>query len=242
MPDSPDPLPSVDELQFHRAEPLNRREDKGEEAASSQICAACKLPLQSEYFKVQNHVICPACAAKIEAGRQAPKPIPWARAVVYGAGAALAGCILYAIVLMMGVQIGIVALLVGYMVGKAIRRATYGVGGRPQQILAVALTYFAISTSCILVMIYEVGKQAKNKPKAEVSAPVQPAKPVISPAKAIGGLLVLATISPFLELFSSPVGGLISLFILFIGLQRAWALTARHDILVTGPYACPTPS
>jgi hypothetical protein len=238
MLDSPDPLPSVDDLQFHRAEPVN----KGEEAPSPQICAACKLPLQSEYFKVQNNVICPACAAKIEAGRQAPKPVPWVRAVVYGAGAALAGCILYAIVLMMGVQIGIVALLVGYMVGKAIRRATYGVGGRPQQILAVALTYFAISTSFVPAMIYEVGKQAKNKPKAAVSAPVQPAKPSISPAKAIGGLLVLAAISPFLELFSSPVGGLISLFILFIGLQRAWALTARHDILVTGPYACPTPS
>jgi hypothetical protein len=32
------------------------------------------------------------------------------------------------------------------------------------------------------------------------------------------------------------VSGLISLFILFLGLQRAWAMTARHEILVTGPY------
>jgi hypothetical protein len=239
MPDSRDPLPSVDDLQFHRAEPVN----KGEEAPSAQICAACKLPLQDQYFKVQNNVICPACAAKIESGRQAPKPIPWARAILFGSGAALAGCILYAIVLMMGVQIGIVALLVGYMVGKAIRSATYGVGGRPQQILAVALTYFAISTSFVPAMVVQGAKQARNRSKtAPSAAPVQPAKPQISPGKAIVGVVVLITISPFLELFGSPVGGLISLFILFIGLQRAWALTARHDILVTGPYACPTPS
>jgi hypothetical protein len=233
MPESPDPLPSVDDLQFHRAEPIN----KDEEASSPQICAACKLPLQSEYFKVQNHVICPACAAKIEAGRQAPKPIPWARAILFGSGAALAGCILYAIVLMMGVQIGIVALLVGYMVGKAIRYATYGVGGRPQQVLAVALTYFAISTSFVPVMIYQVAKDVKSRPKPVDSAQVKPAKPPMAAARAIGGLLVVATISPFLELFSSPVGGLISLFILFIGLQRAWALTARHEIGITGPFA-----
>ena len=58
-----------------------------------------------------------------------------------------------------------------------------------------------------------------------------------SPGKAAAGLLVLATISPFLELASSPVGGLISLFIIFIGLQRAWAMTAGHEILVTGPYS-----
>jgi hypothetical protein len=51
------------------------------------------------------------------------------------------------------------------------------------------------------------------------------------------GVALLVVISPFLQLKSSPVGGLISLFILFIGLQRAWVLTARHEIIVTGPYS-----
>jgi hypothetical protein len=240
MPDSesPERLPSVDALQFRRAQPINSGE-----ATAERICVACKQAIPGQYYQVGKQVICPACSARIEAGRLNAKPAPVLRAAIYGAGAALAGCLLYAVVLAMGVQIGIVALAVGWMVGKAIRYASYGVGGRPQQILAVALTYFAISTSFFPAALFVGMKQgiaarsAAGKPPASVAAPVvQLEKPKISASKMVTGIMVLAVISPFLELFSSPVGGLISLFILFVGLQRAWAMTARHEILVTGPY------
>lgn len=239
MPDS-EPLPSVDELQFRRAQPI-----EGADADAGKSCAACKQPIDGQHYQVQNHVICPSCAAKILAGKQAKKPIPWVRLVIYGAGAALAGCILYAIPLAMGFQIGIVALAVGWMVGKAIRAGGYGIGGRPQQILAVALTYFAISTSFIPALVFtgmkkgytQAAARAKNPSAQPAAAPVAKPTKALSPGKAAAGLLVLATISPFLELASSPVGGLISLFIIFIGLQRAWAMTAGHEILVTGPYS-----
>jgi hypothetical protein len=227
------PLPSVDALQFRKAQPV------GAEAKS---CIACKQPIEGEYFQVRDQKICPDCAAKIEAGKQNQQKVPLFRAVVYGVGAALAGCLLYAIVLAMGVQIGIVALAVGWMVGKAIRSGSYGMGGRPQQILAVTLTYFAISASLIPALFfigmkqgYEARSTGKKQPAAE--APASPDAKAKPQRKAtIAGFIALATISPFLMLASAPVGGLISLFILFIGLQRAWAMTARHEILVTGPY------
>jgi hypothetical protein len=171
--------------------------------------------ISGEYFQVQNHVICASCAARIRAGQQSAQPVPLGRAVVFGAGAAIAGCLLYAIPLAMGVQIGIVALLVGWMVGKAIRTGSYGTGGRPQQILAVTLTYFAISMSFFPAFLFT-------------------AKHAI--AFSLSSILLIAFAEPFLELKTSPAGGLISLFILFVGLQRAWALTARHEIMVTGPY------
>jgi hypothetical protein len=238
-PESPEQLPGVGELQFRRAQPIVNTE-----APADRSCAACKQLISEEHYQVQNHVICASCAAKIRAGQQSQKPVPLFRAVIYGAGAALAGCLLYAIVLAMGVQIGIVALAVGWMVGKAIRHGSYGTGGRPQQILAVALTYFAISTSFFPAAVFvgvKHGIEAKNAAKTQSAAtaqpPVQEAKPKISRGAALGGLLVFAVISPFLELKYSPVGGLISLFILFIGLQRAWAMTARHEIIVTGPYS-----
>ena len=108
----------------------------------------------------------------------------------------MAGSILYAIPLAMGFQIGIVALLVGWMVGKAIRNGSYGVGGRPQQILAVVLTYFAISTSFFPAAGLHrretwsgEPKSAAGNPDATIRAPViQSAKPKISgaPGKAIG--------------------------------------------------------
>ena len=233
MPDSepPESLPSVDALQFRRAQPIGNTE-----AQESKSCAACKQSIAGEYYQVQNHAICPQCAAKIQTGRQAQRPVPWLRVALYGAGAALAGCILYAIPLAMGFQIGIVALGVGWMVGRAIRSGAYGAGGRAQQILAVALTYFAISTSFLPAGIFIGIKHAVAAKSAAAQPKIQAAKPALAPGKAIAGLLVLAAISPFLELGSAPVGGLISLFILFIGLQRAWALTAGHEILVTGPY------
>jgi hypothetical protein len=231
------PLPSVDALQFRRAQPI----DSGE-APAAKSCAACKQPVTGEYFQVQNQVICPSCAAKIRIGQQSQRPVSLFRPIIYGAGAALAGCILYAIPLAIGFQIGIVALVVGYMVGKAIRHASYGTGGRAQQVLAVAFTYLAISASIVPAVFFMGIKQAaaarstaKNQP---VKPPlIQPVKPMPSPAKLAAGIALLAIVSPFLQLRTSPVGGLISLFILFIGLQRAWVLTARHEIMVTGPYS-----
>jgi hypothetical protein len=239
-PESPEQLPSVGELQFRRAQPISTPE-----SAAERTCAACKQLIPGAYYQVQNHVICPQCAEKIQAGRQAQRPVPWLRFVVYGVGAAIAGSILYAIPLAMGFQIGIVALAVGWMVGKAIRAGSYGTGGRPQQMLAVVLTYFAISTSFFPAALFVGAKhavEAKTAAKSESGSAVIHDRTTtttesMSPGKAIAGLLVFVVISPFLELKGSPIGGLISLFILFIGLQRAWVLTARHEIMVSGPYS-----
>jgi hypothetical protein len=226
------PLPSVDELQFRRAQPIDSAEPP-----AAKTCAACKQLVAGEHYQVRNQVICASCAAKIRAGQQSQKPVPLFRAVIYGVGAALAGCILYAIPLAMGFQIGIVALVVGYMVGKAIRHASYGTGGRAQQVLAVVLTYLAISASIVPALVFMGVKQGAARAAQKKPPEVQPVKPMPSAGKMAAGVALLVVISPFLQLKSSPVGGLISLFILFIGLQRAWVLTARHEIIVTGPYS-----
>ena len=229
----PSGLPDVGALQFRRVQPIVSLEP-----SESRACAACKQLIPGEHYQVNNHVICPQCTAKIQASRQAQRPVPWVRLVIFGAGAALGGSILYAIPLAMGFQIGIVALVVGWMVGKAIRHASYGTGGRAQQVLAVVLTYLAISASIVPALVFIGVKQGAAARAAQKKPPVvEPAKPVPSPRTMTAGIALLVLISPFLQLKSSPVGGLISLFILFIGLQRAWVLTARHEIMVTGPYS-----
>jgi hypothetical protein len=61
---------------------------------------------------------------------------------------------LYALVaILTGLEVGLIAILVGYMVGRAVRHGSGGLGGRPQQILAVVLTYFAITTSYLPVFV-----------------------------------------------------------------------------------------
>jgi hypothetical protein len=157
----------------------------------------------------------------------------------------------YALVaIILNAEIGLIAILVGWMVGKAIRHASNGMGGRPQQILAVTLTYFAISTSYIPVMIYQFSKhpsaaaqQAQAQKKGgEVTSDGdgQTNGGRMSVGSLLFAMLTLAAIAPFLTLTAS-VSGLISLFILFIGLQRAWRLTGRTEILLMGPYTVESP-
>lgn len=68
-----------------------------------------------------------------------------ARAAVFGTGAALAGAAIYfGVVAITGYEIGWIALLVGWMVGKAVARGGRGLGGWPLQTLAVGLTYLSI--------------------------------------------------------------------------------------------------
>ena len=149
----PDQTPAPHELQFQHAEVIP---PAGASGPASQLCVACKRPTGETYYHAQGRVVCPACAQRIQTFQQAPPPMSLARAVLYGAVAALGGSILYAAVaIITGWEFGLVAIVVGYMVGKAIRHGSHGLGGRPQQILAVVLTYFAITTSYIPVLIYE---------------------------------------------------------------------------------------
>jgi hypothetical protein len=161
------------------------------------------------------------------------------RAALYGGGAALAGCALYALVaIVLHAEIGLIAILVGWMVGKAIRHASNGRGGRRQQILAVLLTYFAITTSYIPVILYHAATNPRVAQTADAAASSDaPAKsrPRMSLGTAALFLLVLTAVAPFLSL-TSGVSAWISLFIIFIGLQYAWKLTARREIVLTGPY------
>ena len=48
-------------------------------------------------------------------------------------------------------------------------------------------------------------------------------------------LLMIAAVAPFMSL-TSGFSGLISLFIIFIGLRQAWKLTERREIQLMGPY------
>jgi len=142
------------------------------------------------------------------------------KAALYGGGAAIAGCAIYAAVAIAAhIELALIAILIGYMVGRAVRYGPQGPDGRSQQILAVLLTYFAITFSYVVVAMHEF---------SGVGA--------LSPAVAVATLLVLAAAAPFLQLQSSGAGGLISLVIIFCGLQRAWRLTGRRQLDIFGPY------
>jgi len=97
-------------------------------------------------------------------------------------------------------------------------KGSEGFGGRRYQIVAVLLTYAAISMAFIVVVISNVHGS-------------------IDYAKEAPNLILLGLASPFLELQASTGNGLIGLVILFIGLQIAWRIAAGGPhVTVEGPY------
>ena len=137
-PVSSDENSTPEELQFVRAEPV-----KPEETA--QCCVGCKSPIVGTYFHANGKVGLPELCGT---GSEKPASSPASslgRAALYGRRR-LRGFAIYTIVaITTGFQIGLIAILVGYMVGRAGRGGARGLGGRPQQILAVALTHYSIT-------------------------------------------------------------------------------------------------
>ena len=219
------PVP-VEQLQFRQAEPVSGQ-------TSARRCAVCKMPIPGVYFQAAGVNLCPGCAERVRAGQQAPPVQSLLKAAVYGGGAAIAGCAIYATVAIAAhLELALIAILIGYMVGRAVRVGSNGLGGRPQQILAVVLTYFAITFSYVVVAIYALSQQ--HAPSAQGAIEAQPA--AMSLGGAIATLVVLAAGAPFLQLQQSGAGGLLSLLIIFFGLQRAWRITGRRELEIFGPY------
>lgn len=129
-------------LQFDRAE------DAGAAAGASAAmqCSSCNSAIRSYYYQVGGSIVCARC--KQIAERAVGSQRGWgafARAAIFGGVAALVGAgIYYGVIAITNFEIGIVALLIGFLVGYAVRMGARGGGGRRYQILALGLTYFAV--------------------------------------------------------------------------------------------------
>ena len=90
-----------------------------------------------------------------------------------GIGAAIAGMIVYAaFTIVTGWYIGYLALGVGYLVAKAMKKGSHGLGGRRYQVAAVLLTYAAISVAAVPIGISYAIKHKQQKPAATQNADV----------------------------------------------------------------------
>lgn len=145
------------DLQFERAQ--------FDGPASERGCKVCNTPLFASYYEVNGHTVCERCCDRLRnatpTGSRAGRV---ARAAMAGAGAALAGAILYwAILEATGYAFGLIAIVVGFAVGKAVRWGSRGRGGWAYQTLAMALTYLAIVSGYVPMIVKEI---MKEKPAA----------------------------------------------------------------------------
>lgn len=215
---------------------------------ASMTCGVCKRPIAGSYFQIKGTPVCAGCAAGIRARVPGDSHAAFARALIFGIAGAVVGFALYVIfALATGLIIGYVSLAVGFMVGKAMQMGSRGAGGLRYQVVAVLLTYVAVSMSAVPIAIY----QARHHPRAQTQSAqssmqsAQAAAPAaeagaqpparMSPGKAIVALAWVGIASPILEL-RDPVNGLLGLVILFVGMRFAWKLTAARKLNLSGPY------
>jgi len=139
---------------------------------SGDACSFCKAPLSSGYYRLNGKMACASCAQRIQSALPVDSHAKFVRATLFGFGAALLGMAIYAgVEILTNFTIGYLAFAVGFLVAKAMMLGSGGIGGRRYQVVAVALTYFAIAMSIVPVGISQVIKERKLKNSAVQSAP-----------------------------------------------------------------------
>jgi len=248
------PVPSGG-LQFDKVEPAEGQ------PVSPTVCAACQKPLVSFYYQINGRPACERCKTQIQYDEASGSAVGNVlRASVFGLLAALAGgAIWYAVRATTGYEVGLIAVVVGIMVGGAVRAGCRRRGGVAYQLLAVALTYFGICVQYVPDIIKAIRDhqpaQAQNAPNPATSNPTTAptasvqvaAEPPASlpeappPSKhsmpvqiliAVGFLLAFAMAAPFLGGFENIIG----IFIIGFALWEAWKINRRTPIQIEGPF------
>jgi len=237
---------SSDDLQFDRVV----ANDVSAESAGSKpgvVCVVCKKPLLTDYFLINGKTVCDSCRAAVLSSTAVPSGLaPMGKSIGLGLLAAIAGAaVYYGVIRITNFEIGIVAILIGYMVGWAVRKGANGRGGRRFQILAVALTYWAVGLA-YTPLVYEGTMRHSEKSAVSVQGSVSDStstatadgesKSVSSRLLGFGTLFFLIFALPVITIFQSMPGGILSAFIIFIGLRQAWQMTAAPIMKVSGPY------
>jgi hypothetical protein len=239
---------AVGELQFDRAQFVDP-------TAATLTCAACQQPIAHTYYEVNGQTTCADCRTKAEQAVAATSGATGViRALGAGIAAGVAGALLYyAVVALTGYQFGLIAIVVGLMVGGAVRWGSGGRGGPIFQAIAVVLTYFSIVGSYAPFVVQGLREAATSHSSGggqtttdALPSPTSSARPAdgsgTAQAGAVSGgdvafaLLLFAgivLIAPFLGGFSNLLG----LLILAFGLYEAWKMNKRVVLQVTGPFA-----
>jgi len=141
---------------FRVISPSNPQFDTVEYGAAqvNSQCQFCHQPIGSTFYRVRASMACPSCADKLRAELTQFNPSPYSRALIWGIGAAILGLVLYAtFTIVTGWIFSYIALIVGGMVGAAVKKGSGGAGGRRYQFTAATLTYVAISLAAVPVQM-----------------------------------------------------------------------------------------
>ena len=214
-------------------------------------CGFCKQALVGAYYLFASRPTCERCKTQYELSQASDSGGRFLRAAVFGALAAAAGSILwYTVRVLSGYEVGLIAVVVGLMVGRAVRVGSRHRGGPLYQALAMALTYVGICGQYVPDMVNQVRQhpaQQQAQVAAEAGAAVTPVTSTAAEARpeapapaptfgrfvmALGLLFGLALAIPFLGGFQNIIGILIIGFAVY----EAWKINRRVPFKMEGPF------
>jgi hypothetical protein len=127
-------------------------------------CSECRAPMRTQYYALNERPICGKCrpvfAKRIQRGTGSAA---FQRAFLHGLATAIIGAVVLGTgVLFIPFLRIFVVIAVGHYIGKRIMAAVDGYGGRNYQVLAVALTWFAIGLGS-LVPAFNEARQREQR-------------------------------------------------------------------------------
>jgi hypothetical protein len=183
--------------------------------SAGKSCALCRTAIDSVYHFANAQVICPPCRAKLEGhgGDEISSASRFFRAALLGSAAAVAGSLVYwAVLAIANMQLSLISILVGFMVGRAVQRGSRNRGEALYQVLAVGLTYLSIAISFVPLIVQEASRGDDV-------------------ATYIAALMFSLTL-PIRAITFDPL----TVVIIAIGLWQAWKQARGPELNLSGPY------
>ncbi len=234
-------------------------------------CANCGREVAGEYWSVGSAVVCGRCKVALQESQQSTGGIVgrggrFSRALLLGIGGMILGAALwYAVAKFANLEIGLIAIVLGWLVAKGILKGSGDRGGRRYQVMAVILTYLGIGLSYLPFMFEDAPADASASAVADSLAGAGAAGDsfrVAAPADSVtvaaateagdsvavtdeaptglltvaGAFLFLVVALPVLVIQGGFPGSLISVLIYGFALLQAWRMTAERELDIRGPF------
>lgn len=136
-------------------------------------CGVCKTPIVEHYYQTNALSMCESC--KDQHFAEKPGFAGYFRAAMFGfVGAILGAAVDLLVTVITGYQLGLIAIVMGWLVGMAVNLGARGRGGALFQILAMGFTYLSICGSLSGQVISEIVNGSFDEP-----VPVATASPAL---------------------------------------------------------------
>jgi hypothetical protein len=234
------------DLQFDRAEPAAA-------GAAPTSCTVCKQPLAGSYYAINGRAVCASCRDKVAAHAASGS---FVTALMLGLGAATLGAVIwFGFISLTGYNWSLVAVVVGLLVGSAVRKGSRGLGGWKYQTLSIVLTYLSVVATDASISIRQTIRERGSRAESGAITTTPPAAPSASSSSgpvividssdagasvngqhsslvAIVLLVGFALALPVLIGIQSPL----SFVILAFALYQAWKLNKVPAFRIAGPF------